>query len=182
MSANDKREAAATAVCANPDCNERFAVPRHSGRYQRTSKRRIKSARYCSPSCRQAVYIARRAIRAGVPHSERHRAFRGARTSVTQSADSTNVRTSVTHALQDIDFTSKNRGQKTSPGWHFVWCERLDGSLDLYCDTDVTSRQLARVVRRDGRYRLSEPSDLPPLEWATKKAAQQAVCKLVAAQ
>jgi hypothetical protein len=61
-------------VCAN--CGARFTAPTHSGRYRQTSERRIKSARYCSPACRQAAYVARRAARADVPHSERHKAFR----------------------------------------------------------------------------------------------------------
>jgi hypothetical protein len=52
-------------VCAN--CGARFTAPTHSGRYRQTSERRIKSARYCSPACRQAAYVARRAARADVP-------------------------------------------------------------------------------------------------------------------
>jgi hypothetical protein len=67
-------------VCAN--CGERFTAPAHSGRYRQTSERRIKSARYCSRACRQAAYVARRAARADVPHSERHKAFRGRVTDV----------------------------------------------------------------------------------------------------
>jgi hypothetical protein len=67
-------------VCAN--CGECFTAPAHSGRYRQTSERRIKSARYCSRACRQAAYVARRAARADVPHSERHKAFRGRVTDV----------------------------------------------------------------------------------------------------
>jgi hypothetical protein len=69
-----------TGVCAH--CGRRFTAPTHSGRYRQTSERRIKSARYCSHACRQAAYVARRAVRADVPHSERHKAFRGRVTDV----------------------------------------------------------------------------------------------------
>jgi hypothetical protein len=62
-------------VCAN--CGERFVAPRHSNQHRRTGGRSIESARYCSPACRQAAYVARRAIRAGVPHSGRHKPING---------------------------------------------------------------------------------------------------------
>jgi hypothetical protein len=70
----NERRRNGSVVCAN--CGARFTAPTHSGRYRQTSERRIKSARYCSPACRQAAYVARRAARADVPHSERHKAFR----------------------------------------------------------------------------------------------------------
>jgi hypothetical protein len=96
--------------CAN--CNKRFAAPTHSGRYQHTSERRIKSARYCSPACRQATYVTRRAARTGIPHSERHKAFRGRVTDVENrvtGAGDTDLATSVTHALQPTEISNEIR-------------------------------------------------------------------------
>jgi hypothetical protein len=99
-------------VCAN--CGERFMAPTHSGRYRQTSERRIKSARYCSPACRQAAYVARRAARADVPHSERHKAFRrgvtgvGSRVGYVSDAGATTLATSVTHAVQAPKLGPKN--------------------------------------------------------------------------
>jgi hypothetical protein len=100
-------------------CNKRFVAPMHSGRYRQASERRIKSARYCSPACRQAAYVARRAARADVPHSERHKAFRGRVTDVgkrvTDVTGST-LHTSVTHALQPTEIPSKIRPKNTALG------------------------------------------------------------------
>jgi hypothetical protein len=99
-------------VCAN--CGERFTAPAHSGRYRQTSDRRIKSARYCSRACRQAAYVARRAARADVPHSERHKAFRrgvtgvGSRVGYVSDAGATTLATSVTHAVQAAKLGPKN--------------------------------------------------------------------------
>ena len=102
-------------VCAN--CGERFTAPAHSGRYRQTSGRRIRSARYCSRACRQAAYVARRAIRVGVPHSERHKAFRGRVTDVgsrVKGAGGADLRTSVTHALQPTEISSEFRPKNTT--------------------------------------------------------------------
>jgi hypothetical protein len=104
-------------VCAN--CGVRFTAPAHSGRYRQTSERRIESARYCSRRCRQAAYVARRAIRAGVPHSERHKAFRGRVTDVgsrVKGAGGADLRTSVTQALQPTEISSEIRPKNTTLG------------------------------------------------------------------
>jgi hypothetical protein len=91
----------------------------HSGRYRRASEHRIKSARYCSPACRQAAYVARRAARADVPHSERHKAFRHRVTDVgkreTDVAGAT-LHTSVTHALQPTEISKEILTKKTTLG------------------------------------------------------------------
>ena len=108
-------ESKGSVVCAN--CGERFTAPAHSGRYRQTSGRRIRSARYCSRACRQAAYVARRAIRVGVPHSERHKAFRHRVTDVgkreTDVAGAT-LHTSVTHALQPTEISSEFRPKNTT--------------------------------------------------------------------
>jgi hypothetical protein len=104
-------------VCAN--CGERLTAPAHSGRYRQTSERRIKSARYCSRACRQAAYVARRAARADVPHSERHKAFRGRVTDVgsrVKGAGGTDLGTSVTQALQPAEISSEIRPKNTTLG------------------------------------------------------------------
>jgi hypothetical protein len=104
-------------VCAN--CGGRFTAPTHSGRYRQTSEHRIRSARYCSRRCRQAAYVARRAIRAGVPHSERHKAFRGRVTDVgsrVKGAGGTDLHTSVTHALQPIEISREISTKTTDLG------------------------------------------------------------------
>ena len=110
-------ESKGSVVCAN--CGERFTAPAHSGRYRQTSGRRIRSARYCSRACRQAAYVARRAIRVGVPHSERHKAFRGRVTDVgsrVKGAGGADLRTSVTHALQPTEISSEIRPKTTTSG------------------------------------------------------------------
>ena len=102
-------------VCAH--CGERFTAPAHSGRHRQTSERRIKSARYCSRACRQAAYVARRAVRADVPHSERHKAFRGRVTDVGSRVKGTggaDLRTSVTQALQPTEISSETRPKNTT--------------------------------------------------------------------
>ena len=63
------------------------------------------------------------------------------------------------------------------PAWR--WYERLDGSCDLYADTETTTRHVARLIRRDGRYRLTKPAHLATITWAEHAAAQDAVCNLV---
>jgi hypothetical protein len=71
--------------------------------------------RYCSRACRQAAYVARRAARAGIRHSERHKAFRDCVTDVrgragrVSGAGGTTLATSVTHALQPIEISSEIR-------------------------------------------------------------------------
>ena len=110
-------ESKGSVVCAN--CGERFTAPAHSGRYRQTSGRRIRSARYCSRACRQAAYVARRAIRVGVPHSERHKAFRGRVTDVgsrVKGAGGADLRTSVTQSLQPTEISSEIRPKKTTSG------------------------------------------------------------------
>ena len=104
-------------VCAH--CGRRFTAPAHSGRYRQTSERRIKSARYCSRACRQAAYIARRAIRAGVPHSERHKVFRGRVTDVgsrVKGAGGADLRTSVTQSLQPTEISNEIRPKNAISG------------------------------------------------------------------
>jgi hypothetical protein len=51
-----KRESA-TAVCRQ--CGERYTLARHSNRYQRVDGPTVKSARFCSPKCRQGAYRKR---------------------------------------------------------------------------------------------------------------------------
>jgi hypothetical protein len=51
-----KREFA-TAVCRH--CGERYALARHSNRFQRANGPTVKTTRFCSPKCRQAAYRAR---------------------------------------------------------------------------------------------------------------------------
>src|SRR5262249_25781105 len=65
----------------------------------------------------------------------------------------------------------------SEPAWR--WYGRLDGSCDLYADTETTTRHVARLVRRDGRYRLTKPAHLATITWAEHAAAQDAVCNLV---
>jgi hypothetical protein len=152
-------------VCAN--CGERFTAPAHSGRYRQTSERRIKSALYCSRACRQAAYVARRAIRAGIPHSERHKAFRvtdvGERK--TDVAGST-LHTSVTHALQPTEISSEILTKKAALGavsivpdakWAGMYRLRFsDGSL-----TDMVNLTRAKdaLARLGAETQISPPTD-----------------------
>jgi hypothetical protein len=137
-------------VCAH--CGARFTAPAHSGRYRQTSERRIKSARYCSRACRQAAYVARRAIRAGVLHSQRHKAFRGRVTDVGNRVD---LRTSVTQALQPTEISSEIRPKKTTSGavsivpdakWPGMYRLRFpDGSLSDMVNLTRARDALARI-------------------------------------
>ena len=143
-------------VCSH--CGERFTAPTHSGRYRQTSERRIKSARYCSRACRQAAYVARRAIRAGLPHSERHKAFRGRVTDVgsrVKGAGGAALRTSVTQALQPTDISSEIRPKITTLGlvsivadalWSDMYRLRFpDGSLSDMVNLTRAKDALARI-------------------------------------
>lgn len=69
----------------------------------------------------------------------------------------------------------------------WVWRERLDGSADLYCDQigkygkPVEQRQVARVVRDGGRYRLARPVGIDAAieTWPTLRDAARAVKALM---
>ena len=63
------------------------------------------------------------------------------------------------------------------PSWR--WYERLDGSCDLYRDTETTMRHVARIVRRNGGYRLDKPSGLTSEVWGDCRAAWDAVRSLI---
>jgi hypothetical protein len=161
-------------VCAN--CGERFTAPAHSGRYRQTSERRIKSARYCTRACRQAAYVARRAIRAGIPHSERHKAFRHRRTAVgtrvaavetrVTDGEGTTLHTSVTLALQPTEISSEILTKKAALGavsivpdckWAGMYRLRFsDGSL-----TDMVNLTRAKdaLARLGEKTQISPPTD-----------------------
>ena len=65
------------------------------------------------------TYIARRAIRAGVPHSERHKVFRGRVTDVgsrVKGAGGADLRTSVTQSLQPTEISNEIRPKNAISG------------------------------------------------------------------
>ena len=116
-------------VCAN--CGARFTAPTHSGRYRQTSARRIKSARYCSRACRQAAYVARRAARADVPHSERHKAFRRRVTDVGSRVKLTYIHPSRT-VCSPLKYLTKSR-RKQRPWVSFPSCGMANGQTCIAC-------------------------------------------------
>ena len=65
----------------------------------------------------------------------------------------------------------------SKPRWR--WYERLDGSCDLYCDSEMNTRHVARIVWRNGSYRLDKPSGLTSEVWADCRVAWDAVRSLV---
>jgi len=70
---------------------------------------------------------------------------------------------------------------KTPEPWGFFWrwYDRLDGSCDLYRDSDTTMRHVARIVGRNGCYHLDKPSNLISTVWTERLAAQDAVRSLI---
>jgi hypothetical protein len=144
----------ATAVC--PECGERFSRGRYGNRFQRSDTPLHERGRYCKPSCRQAAYRRRKAIRNDVPHSQRN-----APRSVTPDGEGTDVRRSVTTLEIQQRFQEALPPEKESLGTVWRWYERLDGSSDLYCDElGVGSRHVARIVRDGAGFRMAKPGDL----------------------
>ena len=152
-------------------CGDRFTVQPRAGR--NTARRRggpgkvsYPLARYCSSRCKMAASRARRIPSSAVTESHGGRVYRSA----------------VTSPQLPIENTNEFRAKKTGPGrlkgcltfWR--WYERLDGSSDLYCDTETTMRHVARVVRNGGRFRLVKP--LTNETWLTRKEAHSAGRKL----
>src|SRR5262245_57039952 len=152
-------------------CGERFRVLPRAGR---NTKRRqgegrkvsYPFARYCSSRCRKA-------------------ASRKRSSAVTLGDGGIVPRSAVTLPAEHIENISEFSAKKTVLGqpkgrltfWR--WYKRLDGSSDLYCDTQTAMRHMARIVRRDGHYCLVKPSDLTSAVWADLSAAQHAVRNLV---
>jgi hypothetical protein len=92
----------------------------------------------------------------------------------------TDTLSGVTSPPRPIDIIEEFSTRKTILGrpkgglalWR--WYQRLDGSSDLYCDTETSMRHVARIVRRDGQYFCAKPSGMTDA-WATCAAAQRAV-------
>jgi hypothetical protein len=166
-------------VCRNPDCKKRFEVNARAGRntYRRRSGKRppkYPHARYCSDRCRKAASRARLAARTPL------RGAVSASSGVTGFFGGTDTLSGVTSPPRPIDIIEEFSTRKTVLGrpkgspvlWR--WYQRLDGSSDLYCDTETSMRHVARIVRRDGQYFCAKPSGMPDA-WATCAAAQLAV-------
>ena len=155
-------------------CGERFTVQPRAGRNtqrRRGGSRKISYplARYCSSRCKMAASRARR-----IPSS-----------AVTKADGGSYGRSAVTSPKQHIENTNEFLTKKTVLGqpkgrltfWR--WYERLDGSCDLYRDTETTMRHMARIIRRGSRYQLVKPSDLTSAVWTERLVAQRAVRSLV---
>src|SRR5262249_8964235 len=103
------------------------------------------TARFCGGRCRLAFH------RAGRRPGRHHNAF------LSVSGDL---------ATPDTGFpfeTLKTQQpcESKQPSWR--WYDRLDGSSDLYCDTETTTAHVARIVRRDGSFHLAKPA--LPMSW-----------------
>src|SRR5262249_49561304 len=150
-------------------CGERFQVKPRAGRD--TYRRRKPGdptyplARYCSSGCKQAAYRRRSAV--------------------TNTPVGTTAFSAVTSPSRHIENTNEFLSKKTVLGrreerltfWR--WYERLDGSYDLYRDTETDMCHVARIVRRDGRYQLVKPAHLTSAVWTDRLAAQRAVRGLI---
>jgi len=65
-------EPPATAVCALESCGRRFEVGKRRNQYRHSGTAHVSTARYCCAAHRVAAYRIRRAIEAGIPHSQRN--------------------------------------------------------------------------------------------------------------
>ena len=119
------------------------------------------TAVYCSDTCRKAASRQRQA-------KERPRDVRESLVTLTP-AD--------TPPLAPVTLTEPIPRVSKPPSWR--WYERLDGSCDLYRDTETTTRHVARIVRRNGGYRLDKPSGLTSEVWGDWSAAWDAVRSLI---
>ena len=149
-------------------CGETFTPALRAGKDTRRGRldrvRSLTAAQFCSARCKQANYRWRKS----------HVLSRNGNGGLTAPFSA------VTRPLENIENTSEfstiSEGARR-PQWR--WCERLDGSCDLYCDTETNMRHVARIVRRDGHYRLAKPSDLASAVWTERQGAQRAVRNLV---
>ena len=124
------------------------------------------TAVYCSDACRKAASRKR-----GLPTN-------GAGQRPGEAVEGLVTLTpSDTPPLAPVTLTEPISRAPDSALWR--WYERLDGSCDLYCDTERTTRHVARVVWRNGSYRLDKPSGLTSEVWADCRAAWDAVRSLV---
>ena len=124
-------------------------------------KRRRSTARFCGGRCRLAFHRKGGARRRG----RHHNAF-----------------VSVSGSLATLDtgipfetLRTQQPRESKEPLWR--WYERLDGSGDLYRDTETTMAHVARIVPRDGRFHLTKP--LLGATWQTRAEAERGVRKLL---
>lgn len=173
---------AATAVCL--ECGERFTrayrgLPSRGIRAATGSaRRRHTGRRYCSDACKQIGYRRRRAFertRAYHPTSLRKREKRTVTLSPPPALQAT-----VTLAEIRKEIQCPPRPKKRGSPRFWRWCERLDGSGDLYCDTEITMEHVARIVRRDGLFHLAKPA--LPMTWETRAKAERGVRELLRAR
>jgi hypothetical protein len=156
------------------ECGERFQVKPRAGRdtYRRRSTNRPPAypfARYCSQKCRKAASRKRLLDRSGVTDTPVGSAGRSGVTSPSQNTETIEVFSPEKTVLD------QPKGRLTL--WR--WYQRLDGSCDLYCDSEMTTRHVARIARRGGCYRLAKPSDLTSAVWTERPAAERAVRNLL---
>src|SRR5262249_22471506 len=76
--------------------------------------------------------------------------------------------------------TNPCKGKKRGLGIVWRWCERLDGSGDLYRDSETSMEHMARIVRRDGLFHLAKP--VLHRTWETREKAERGVRKLLKEQ
>ena len=124
------------------------------------------TAVYCSDACRKAASRKR-----GLPTN-------GAGQRPGEAVEGLVTLTpSDTPPLAPVTLTEPISRAPDSALWR--WYERLDGSCDLYRDTETTMRHKARIIRRGSRYQLVKPSDLTSAVWTERLVAQRAVRSLV---
>src|SRR5262249_2703449 len=131
-------------------CRELFTPNRYDNQHQRAGLPTVPTL-YCSGACKQAAYRRRKDIAADVPASARKRRAEkvrlfprvGSGTRAENIVPPTHVRGSVTRAEKAQENQSVTRPFFTTEAtlrrprasdFHYHWCERLDGSLDLYRD------------------------------------------------
>jgi len=178
MTADD----AATATCEV--CDKRFerayrGLPQRGiGAATGRARRRHDGGRYCSRACQQIAYRTRRAFEAGKAYHPT--SLRKRKRTVTLSHTPTTLQATVTLAEIPKQIQTPASAKKRGLGIVWRWCERLDGSGDLYRDTEITTAHVARIVRRDGLFHLAKPA--LHRTWETRDKAQREVKKLLKAQ
>src|SRR5262249_30041057 len=98
---------------------------------------------------------------------------------VTLSHPPTTLQASVTLGEIHKEIQGPATAKKRGVGHVWRWYERLDGSHDLYHDTEADTHHVARIIRRDGGYCLTKPGAFASTIWTDCGAARRAARQLL---
>src|SRR5262249_10501970 len=141
-------DAAMTATCL--ECGKRFkrgyrALPNRGVRTAAAGARRWHAGgQYCCAAHRQIGYRRRKAIEKGLAYHPT--SLKKRPRSVTLSHPPTTLQASVTLGEIHKEIQGPATAKKRGVGHVWRWYERLDGSHDLYHDTEADTHHVARII------------------------------------